>query len=183
MEIRFCLRWLLKTKNLICCYEDMLKNFLVILCGVLLSVSFCNEAVAKCYTPREVEAEQGVRILSELMVIGLNCQHLTPKGQENLYNQYKKFAMRHVSLFSAYEDTLLRFYAAEGKSNPEQYLHQVRTDVANKISKDAATMRPDAFCAAYAPRIPKAGQMDEAKIRRWAQTIFPGHPVSHASCN
>ncbi len=157
----------------------MLRNILLCLCVITVSSS----AFAKCYTAREVEAEQGVRILSELMVIGLNCQHLTPKGQENLYTQYKKFALKHEALFSGYEDTLLQFYGSEGKSNPDSYLHQVRTDVANKISKDAAVMRPDAFCAAYAPRIAKAGQMGEDKIRRWAQTVFPGHPVSHEICH
>ncbi len=147
----------------------------------LIVVSFPAFA-AKCYNQKEVEAEQGVRILSELMVIGLNCQHLTPRGQENLYNQYKKFALKHEALFSGYENTLLRFYRSEGTPNPESHLHQVRTDVANKISKDAAVMRPDAFCKAYAPRIAKANQMPEPKIRRWAQTIFPGHPLSRNSC-
>ena len=155
-----------------------MKNILLFLCVAAISSS----AFAKCYTPHEVEAEQGVRILSELMVIGLNCQHLTPRGQENLYTQYKKFALKHEGLFSGYEDTLLKFYGSEGQGNPEGYLHQVRTDVANKISKDAAVMRPDAFCATYAPRIAKAGQMSEGKIRRWAQTVFPGHPVSHKVC-
>ena len=55
-----------------------MKHVLVFLCVMML----CAPAFAKCYTSKEVEAEQGVRILSELMVIGLNCQHLTPKGQE-----------------------------------------------------------------------------------------------------
>lgn len=158
--------------------EDNLKNFILFLCVTFLS----STAIAKCYSPKEVEAEQGVRILSELMVIGLNCQHLTPKGQENLYNQYKKFSLRHEGLFSGYEDTLLRFYRSEGAANPDAKLHEMRTDVANKISKDAAIMRPDAFCAAYAPRISKASKMSEDKLRRWAATVFPGHPVSHPSC-
>jgi len=160
-----------------------LKKIILSLCVAAVSscVSLPSQA-ASCYTPSEVEAEQGVRILSELMVISLNCQHLTPKGQENLYTQYKRFALKHESLFSGYENTLLKFYAKEGQSNPDSHLHQVRTDVANKISKDAAIMRPDAFCAAYAPRIAKAGQMSEPKIRKWAQTIFPGHPLSKPSC-
>lgn len=166
-----------------------MKNISLFLCVVAAAlsvssvVSFPAFAKSKCYTPNEVEAEQGVRILSELMVIGLNCQHLTPKGQENLYTQYKRFALKHESLFSGYENTLLKFYHSEGSPNPEGHLHQVRTDVANKISKDAAVMRPDAFCATYAPRIAKANQMGEDKIRRWAQTVFPGHPVSRAACN
>jgi len=157
------------------------NKFFLILCIFVLS--FPNSASAnQCYSTSEVEAEQGVRILSELMVIGLNCQHLTPKGQENLYNQYKKFALKHQRLFAGYENTLLKFYKSEGVSNPESHLHRVRTDVANRISKDAAVMRPDAFCKAYAPRISKARQMPEAKIRRWAQTVFPGFPLSRSSC-
>lgn len=155
-----------------------MKNFILFLSVVIVS----SPSFAKCYSPKEVEAEQGVRILSELMVIGLNCQHLTPRGQENLYTQYKKFSLKHEGLFSGYENTLLNFYRTEGVANPDAKLHEMRTDVANKISKDAAVMRPDAFCAAYAPRISKARQMSETKIRRWAATVFPGHPVSHTSC-
>lgn len=161
-----------------------MKKFLAITCASALSfcVSFSAFAANNCYSPKEVEAEQGVRILSELMVISLNCQHLTPKGQENLYTQYKKFALKHEGLFSGYENTLLRFYDKDGEANPNAHLHEVRTDVANRISKDAAVMRPDAFCKAYAPRIAKASVMPEPKIRRWAQTVFPGHPVSRQSC-
>jgi len=156
-----------------------LKNILLF----IACLGLCFPAfAAKCYSPKEVEAEQGVRILSELMVIGLNCQHLTPKGQENLYDRYKKFSLKHEVLFSGYENTLLKFYSSEGYDNPEIHLHKVRTDVANKISKDAAIMRPDSFCKTYAPRISKASQMPETKIRKWAQTIFPGHPLSRSSC-
>jgi hypothetical protein len=151
---------------------------MIFLCVAMMA----SPVLAKCYTSKEVEAEQGVRILSELMVIGLNCQHLTPQGQENLYTQYKKFALKNEALFTGYENTLLDFYRSEGISNPEANLHQMRTDVANKISKDAAVMRPDAFCAAYAQRIPKANQMSQTKIRQWASTVFPGHPASHTSC-
>lgn len=156
-----------------------MKNVTVFLSVLLLSVP---AFAASCYSPKEVEAEQGVRILSELMVIGLNCQHLTPKGQENLYNQYKRFSLDHEDLFGGYEKTLLGFYRKAGKSNPEGEIHKMRTSVANRISQDAARMRPDAFCAAYAPRISKARAMPESKIRQWAQTVFPGFPVSHKTC-
>lgn len=161
-----------------------MKKFLTILCvSALFSCVSASAFAAKCYSPKEVEAEQGVRILSELMVISLNCQHLTPKGQENLYTQYKRFALKHEALFSGYENTLLKFYDKEGEKDPDAHLHEVRTDVANKISKDAAVMRPDSFCKVYAPRIAKANAMPEPKIRKWAQTVFPGHPVSVKACS
>ncbi len=152
----------------------------ILVCLLLMGIS--SPAFAKCYSMKEVEAEQGIRIHSELMVIGLNCQHLWPKNERNLYLQYKDFTNKHEKLFAGYERALLNFYRAEGKKNPEAYIHQVRTDFANKISEDAAKMRPDAFCKAYAPRIGMAAKMNEAKLHQWASTIFPGHPVSRPLC-
>lgn len=148
----------------------------------LMVALISSPAFSKCFTMKEAEAEQGIRIHSELMVIGLNCQHLWPKNQENLYTQYKKFTLKNEDIFAGYEKTLLGFYKSEGAKSPERHLHEVRTAFANQISKDAATMRPDAFCKAYAPRIPKAAAMDKAKLKRWAATIFPNHPVSHPIC-
>lgn len=150
---------------------------------VFLSVIFVSSsAFSACYTMKEAEAEQGIRIHSELMVIALNCQHLTPKGQENLYLQYKKFTKQHESVFSNYEKTLIRFFDVNGKGSAEREMHVLRTDFANKISKDAAVMRPDGFCKVYMPRIQKAGRMDDAELHKWAATIFPSHPVSRPLC-
>lgn len=149
---------------------------------VLSIVAVSGTAFSNCYNMKEAEAEQGIRIHSELMVIGLNCQHLWPKNQKNLYLQYKEFTNQHGGVFSGYEKTLIDFFRREGRDNPEMSLHQLRTDFANKISKDAAVMRPDAFCQVYAPRIPKASKMNDKSLRKWAATIFPGHPVSHPLC-
>lgn len=148
----------------------------------LIVILFSSPSFSKCYTMKEAEAEQGIRIHSELMVIGLNCQHLWPKSQPNLYRQFQEFTAKNSGLFSSYEKTLLKIYKSEGYRNPVSQLHKVRTDFANEISKDVAVMRPDAFCSTYAPRIPKAARMSNADLRKWAATIFPGHPVSHPIC-
>src|SRR5687768_12155513 len=66
--------------------------------------------VSACYTKDEAIAEQAVRIHSELMVIGLNCQHMTPAGQKNLYQSYREFTARHSSLFARYETTLMNYF-------------------------------------------------------------------------
>lgn len=156
-----------------------MKRFLIVF---LLCTMMSSSAFAKCYSMKEAEAEQGIRIHSELMVIALNCQHLWPKRDKNLYVQYKEFTKKHEDIFADYERTLIKSYKDEGAANPERSLHELRTSFANKISKDAATMRPDGFCKVYAPRIPKAAKMDDAGLHKWAATIFPSHPVSHALC-
>lgn len=159
--------------------------------SVLLAlVAFSSTAMAEtrisvgpdCYTPLEAEAEQGIRIHSELMVISLNCQHLTPKGQENLYSQFRKFTAKNAALFSTYEMLLIKHFKKRGDGNPELEMHTLRTKYANKISKDAAVMRPDAFCAAYMPRIQKAATMDDAALHKWASTFFPGFGPSKPMC-
>ena len=137
---------------------------------------------AACYSKDEAEAEQGIRIHSELMVIGLNCQHMTPKGQKNFYYQYKEFTADHGALFANYESTLIRYFTRVGAKDPEGALNRLRTQFANKISGDAAKMRPDLFCSHYAPRIPKAAAMSDSQVRSWASTFFKSHPVSQSIC-
>lgn len=133
-----------------------------------------REAARKCYMPEEAEAEQGIRIHSELMVIGLNCQHMTPRGWKNFYQQYREITARNADLFAGYENTLINYYAQSGASNPERRLHDLRTDMANKVSTDAARMRPDIFCATFAPRLPKAAKMSKADLKQWAVSTSSG---------
>ena len=136
----------------------------------------------QCYTPEEAEAEQGIRIHSELMVIALNCQHMTPKGWKNFYLQYQQITARHANLIGGYENTLINYFALAGKPNPERAFHDMRTNFANKVSTDAAKMRPDIFCANFAPRLPKVDKMSAAEFRAWAADINPAHPVSRPFC-
>lgn len=135
-----------------------------------------------CYNDREAEAEQGIRIHSELMVIGLNCAHMADVNGNNLYAEHRKFTAKYADLFSTYERILMDHMRKNGDRNPEASMNTLRTDFANKISNDAAKMRPDIFCRAYASRIEKATKMDKETLRKWAATPFKGHPVSRPMC-
>ncbi len=150
---------------------------------VFLLAFFGSPAEAsQCFMPREAEAEQGVRIHSELMVIGLNCQHRGKVDGKNLYASYREFTGEHADLFAAYERILLKYFKRSGDVDPEATLNTLRTEFANKISNDAARMRPDIFCNRYAPRISKVSGMEYQDLRKWAATIFPSHPVSKPLC-
>ncbi len=144
----------------------------------LVSPSFA----AGCYSQSEAEAEQGIRIHSELMVIGLNCQQIGKRFNMNLYGQYRAFTARHGDLFAKYEEVLMANFKKNGDPAPEKSLNTLRTRFANKISNDAADIRPDIFCARYAPRITKASTMTTEDVRKWAATIYPSHPVSRPVC-
>ena len=156
----------------------MKKIYLIILLVLLPTQTFAST----CYSNAEAEAEQGIRIHSELMVIGLNCTHMGAKAGINLYGQYRQFTADHGDLFAAYEKILLKHYKSSGSNNPEADMNSLRTGYANRISKDAAGMRPDIFCSKYAPRVLKASDMQRDDIRKWASTIYPSHPLSKPLC-
>lgn len=156
---------------------------IILLIALIFTLSATQATAAGCYMAQEAEAEQGIRIQSELMVIGLNCQHMTPRGWKNFYQQYREITARYSDLFSGYEETLLQYYQKSGDGNPEGRLHDLRTSLANKVSTDAAKMRPDIFCATYAPRIPKAAQMTRDDFRQWAASTYTTQAGSHPLCS
>ena len=145
-------------------------------------VSIAPAQAASCYSNLEAEAEQGIRIHSELMVIGLNCQHMGAREGMNLYSQYRRFTADHADLFAKYEEIIMSHFRQNG-GKEEARLNTLRTGFANKISNDVAAMRPDVFCAKYAPRITQASQMQQNDLRRWAATIYDSHPVSKPLCS
>ncbi|MCB9991786.1 MAG: hypothetical protein H6867_10540 [Rhodospirillales bacterium] len=139
-------------------------------------------AAKSCYTQSQAEAEQGLRIHSELMVIGLNCVNMRFTDGTNLYRKYNKFTRDNVDIFAAYENELLGYFKKRGDANPEASLNTLRTTMANSISNSAARMKPDQFCNRYAGRIFKASSMNRTDLKKWASTIYPSHPVSQPIC-
>jgi hypothetical protein len=136
-----------------------------------------------CYTKAEAEAEQAIRIHSELMVIGLNCQNSRYNGGgENLYVSYRQFTADHARVISGYETQLIDYYKRTGSKRPEADFNTLRTTIANKIALDAAKMRPDQFCYQYSPRIKKVKAMSEDDFHQWAAASYKGHPASHPLC-
>lgn len=148
--------------------------------GMILPLN--AQAESQCYSKLQAEAEQGLRIHSELMVIGLNCQHMAKRYNMDLYGRYRQITQRHSDLFALYEKEMMKFFISRGDQNPEASLNTLRTSFANKISHDAAEMRPDIFCGTFAPRMNKVYDMSEPDLRGWASTIYDTHPVSYPVC-
>lgn len=158
----------------------ILNQALLALC--LIFVSIAPVFAGACYTQKEAEAEQGIKIQSELMVIGLNCAHKAKDGDPSLYVQYQIFSRAHLDLFQGYEETLLGHYTSLKMEDPDDALKKLRTGFANQISSEAAGMRPDVFCYYYAPRITKATELSRDQVRQWASMDFTTHPTTKPLC-
>jgi hypothetical protein len=135
---------------------------------------------AACYSANEFEAEQGLRIHSELMVIGLTCVKM--QGGMEMYDKYQQFTQKNQKLLSSYEEEIIDFYRRQGEPEPEAKFHTLRTTLANTISRQAIKMSPSSFCAQFGPRVGKALEMDQKKLRHWAQHVWPNTPTSEPVC-
>ena len=163
---------------------DYFKGFAVVLRFLLLAVFMVGvPALVEargCYSLSEFESEQGLRIHSELMVIGLTCQKVP--GGDKLFPKYQTFTRKNQYLLEEYENTMIRHYRAVGATSPAKSLHNLRTGMANEISQKAIRMNIGAFCGHYKNRIDQALQMDHDTIRRWAQKRWPTQPPSKPLC-
>lgn len=158
-----------------------MKKLLSALVLLLCISTAATAAGPSCYSADEMEAEQGLRIHSELMVIGLTCLRM-PSGGPQLYSKYQTFTRKNQSLIAGYENDLISYYRRTGMSNPEGKLHTLRTELANEISQHAITMSVSSFCKYYGGRIDRALAMDNGKIRRWAQHNWSSSTTSKPSC-
>ena len=151
----------------------------VVVC--VMAVVGSTTAQAKvCYSKFETEAEQGLRIHSELMVIGLTCQKV--KGGKDLYHKYKLFTAKHAPLIEEYENSLISFYRRQGHAKPDKSLHKLRTDLGNKISQHAAKLGAYSFCKQFSGRIDKALEMSRDTVRKWSQQSWPNQKTSYPAC-
>ena len=132
-----------------------------------------------CYLAQELEAEQGLRIHSELRVIGLTCQN-RPNGR-GLYQKYNKFTTKNQYLIGEYEKIMLAHF---GRLNgdAEKQLNNLMTEMSNNVSQLAIRMNMVSFCQHYSPRLDQALAMDHDRLRHWARQSRPGQPASKPLC-
>ncbi len=150
---------------------------------VRITVNPSGYITSTCYTPADVEAEQAIRLRSQLMVIGLNCQESRYSGtQENLYAVYRRFVADHGPQFAAYESQMLNYFIRAGSGDPEADLARMSAEFGNKISLFATQTRTDMFCYKFSKQLLTVRHMNAGAFREWIAYSLSTHPVSHPMC-
>lgn len=156
-----------------------MKKFTAVLAAIMLFATTA-QASANCYNQRQFEAEQGLRIHSELMVISLTCMKM-PMGA-GMYQKYQAFTTKNKHLLVGYETDIIDYFRDNGHAAPEKQFHTLRTSLANQISQHAIKMSTSSFCQNFASRIDSALNMDQAKLRQWASQTWPNSPTTRPVC-
>ncbi|HYE50458.1 MAG TPA: hypothetical protein VEB20_12770 [Azospirillaceae bacterium] len=121
---------------------------------------------APCYSKAEFEAEQAIRLHTELMVVGLTCQQMAAPG-ENLFARYKEFTLKHQKRIQGWEASLIAFQKRTVKGgNATRAFDSFRTRVANEMSRRIAAVTAPVFCASHIPFASAALAMTEADLDR-----------------
>lgn len=123
-------------------------------------------AKAPCYTPAEFEAEQAIRLHTELMVVGLTCQAMDPKGGPSLFAQYKMFTLKHQAAVQGWEKALIAHYKRAGVRNPTKEFDSFRTRLANEMSQRAIALSAQIFCENHVPVVGAAMAMPEKDVQK-----------------
>lgn len=131
--------------------------------AIVLAASFAAAPVmaapaakGPCYSVPEFAAEQGIRLHTELMVVGLTCQYMDVKGEVSLFNQYKQFTLKHQARIRGWEAMLVNYFKRTVKANPTRSFDSFRTRLANETSQRAIALTTPVFCGTHAPLVARA---------------------------
>lgn len=133
-----------------------------------------------CYSVPEFAAEQGIRLHTELMVVGLTCQHMDVKGEVSLFNQYKQFTLKHQTRIQQWEKTLVGYYKRTAKGNPTRNFDSFRTRLANETSQRAIALTTPVFCGTHAPLVARAMAASLDEIERGLSPDADGVRMANA---
>jgi hypothetical protein len=127
-----------------------MKLFISFFLSVLL---FTTPALAgpACYSPAELEAEQLLRLHSELMVITVTCR--TGSQGEDLVSAYTTFTKFNIKKLHDAEQTMIRYYEAHGAGNGIEHLDKLRTKLGNEYGQKSANMSAPLFCKEYRDKV------------------------------
>lgn len=152
----------------------MLRKRLAAMAALLAMFAVPVQAKPPCYTPDEFEAEQGIRLHTELMVVGLTCQEMSVQGQPSLFAQYKMFTLKHQKQIKVWESNLISYYKRTVKGNPNRAFDTFRTRLANETSQRAIALTNPVFCADHVPVVAKAMATDIEALRAGLRPDAPG---------
>ncbi|MER2519236.1 MAG: hypothetical protein ABTQ34_00930 [Bdellovibrionales bacterium] len=129
--------------------------FSLMLAGVSLPpTAFAAEGKTKakaCYSPIEVQAEELLRLHSQLMVITVTC-HQGSNG-ENLVSAYTGFTRDNIDDLHQAEAIMKSHYKARHGGDGIAQLDVLRTKLGNEFGQIIADMSAPAFCDFYRDKV------------------------------
>lgn len=138
----------------------LMKLQIIILSATIcagLALPFSAHAAAgkgkphSCYSPVEIQAEELLRLHSELMVITVSC-HQGSNG-ESLVPAYTKFTRDNIDDLSKAESVMKSYYKSKNGGDGTAQLDELRTKLGNEFGQAIADMSAPAYCDLYRDKV------------------------------
>ncbi|SMF87516.1 hypothetical protein SAMN02982917_6304 [Azospirillum oryzae] len=120
-------------------------------------------ATPACYNRAEYAAEQMMRLHTEMMIVGLTCRTVVPDKKP--FDLYQDFSVKNRAMLSNSEASLIAFYKRSGGGNATRQFDMFRTELANEISRRAATIGIPQYCANFVDRSVAAKDLTPDDLR------------------
>lgn len=120
-------------------------------------------ATPACYNRAEYAAEQMMRLHTEMMIVGLTCRTVVPDKKP--FDLYQDFSVKNRAMLSNSEASLISFYKRSGGGNATRQFDMFRTELANEISRRAATIGIPQYCANFVDRSVAAKDLTSDDLR------------------
>ncbi|NDE91322.1 MAG: hypothetical protein EB059_09365 [Alphaproteobacteria bacterium] len=154
-------------------------KLIITLCMALLFLAPQLARAGECYTPDEFEAEQGLRLHTDLEVIMLTCKY--DGYRKPLRDSYAVFLKKYSLQIRKWENTIARVYAATGGSRNE-VIDNFRTALANQKGHESSIMGPRPFCVAYANWVLAVSTWTPQQVMSYVRTPDPARQTRKPPC-
>ncbi len=157
------------------------KNFIGICAAFFCALLLLPHSVSagECYTADEFEAEQGLRLHTDMEVIALTCKMDGYRRQ--LMAMHTTFTKKYLTQIRKWENTIARVYASSGGSRNE-VIDNFRTALANQKSHEASTINPRQFCIKYANWVPAVLAWSPEQVLNYVRTPDSERPTKKPPC-
>lgn len=134
---------------------------------------------SQCYSPTELQAEQLLRLHSELMVITVTCAQSSTG--DNLVPMYTGFTRANLPALHAAEQTMMHYYKLNFDGAPVDHLDRLRTRLGNEFGQKIADISAPEFCRQFRDKVVAFYGATPAQIYqeslRMEQTEKSEHPL------
>jgi len=148
----------------------------------LLFLGLCSPAFAggQCYSSTEVQAEQLLRLHSELLVISLTCRQSSTGG--DLVKGYTGFTSKHITALHQAEETMKAFYEKAHKGKGTAELDRLRTRLANECGHEVVIESPNGYCASRRDKVVSLYDSPPDALYGYAARLYAGIPTAAPVC-
>jgi hypothetical protein len=101
-------------------------------------------AAPQCYSPADLQAEEVLRLHSELMVIAVTCRQGS-RGQD-LVSAYTGFTRDNIGMLRQAEQTMIHYYQGTVGGDGIASLDELRTKLGNEYGQMSADASAPVFC-------------------------------------